>query len=126
MVKKNSKLFDGLMESLGQAHELATGKQVDGARIQEYLIAPARDFKPKDIKRIRKRLGFTQELLGQFLEVSLGTVRSWEQGASSPLGPSRRLLEGLDKCSRDLLSAYEKIEVVQISQGRSRRTGTDG
>ena len=80
-------------------------------------MSPARDFKPQDIKRIRKRLRFTQEMLGQFLEVSLGTVRSWEQGLSSPLGPSRRLLEGLDKCSDDLLAAYEKIKVVHISDG---------
>jgi putative transcriptional regulator len=126
MVKKNSKLFDGLMESLGEAREIAAGKHVAGARIQEYSINPARDFRPQDIKRIRKRLRFTQEMLGQFLEVSLGTVRSWEQGLSSPLGPSRRLLEGLDKCAAELLGAYEKINVVHISETDEERTGTGG
>lgn len=123
MAKKKSRLVDGLIESLGEARDIASGKQVSGARIQEYRIKPAREFYPQDIKRIRKRLGFTQEMLAQFLEVSLGTVRSWEQGLSSPLGPSRRLLEGLDKCAADLLGVYEKIRVVQIQKNR---TGTDG
>jgi DNA-binding transcriptional regulator YiaG len=125
MVKKNSHLFDGLMESLDQAREIAAGKHVAGARIQEYSINPARDFKPQDIKRIRKQLRFTQEMLGQFLEVSLGTVRSWEQGQSSPLGPSRRLLEGLDKCAGDLLGVYAKIEVLHLSESK-KRTGSNG
>ena len=124
MAKKTSQLFDGLMESLGEAREIAAGKHVAGARVQEYSITPARDFNPQDIKRIRKRLRFTQEMLGQFMEVSLGTVRSWEQGLSSPLGPSRRLLEGLDKCADDLLGAYQKIKVVRIPDGG--KTGTDG
>ena len=78
------------MESLEQGRDIAAGKPVPGVRLQEYSITPAQDFLPKDIKRIRKRLRFTQGLLAQFLEVSLGTVRSWEQGQSSPLGPSRR------------------------------------
>ncbi len=126
MARKNSQLFDGLMESLGEAHDIAAGKALAGMSLQEYLIKPARNFKPQDIKRIRKRLNFTQEMLSQFLEVSLGTVRSWEQGLSSPLGPSRRLLEGLDKCAADLLAAYEKIKVVSVPNGRKKRTGTDG
>ncbi len=113
------------MESLGQAREIAAGKHVAGAHIQEYSINPARDFRPQDIKRIRKQLRFTQEMLGQFLEVSLGTVRSWEQGQSSPLGPSRRLLEGLDKCASDLLGVYAKIKVLHLSESK-KRTGTNG
>ena len=118
-------MFDGLMESLGEAREIAAGRHVIGVSVKEYSINPARDFRPQDIKRIRKRLCFTQEMLGQFLEVSLGTVRSWEQGLSSPLGPSRRLLEGLDKCSDGLLAVYEKIKVVHIAESKDR-TGTHG
>ncbi len=116
---KKSDIFDGLMESLGQAKQIAAGKKLPGARIQKYVIKPARDFRPQDIKRIRKSIEFTQEMLAKFLQVSLATVRSWEQGLSTPLGPSRRLLEGLDKCSAELISAYAKINVVRVSKKAS-------
>ena len=85
---KKSDIFDGLTESLEQAKQIAAGKKLPGTRIQEYLIEPARDFRPQDIKRIRKRIEFTQEMLANVLEVSLATVRRWDQGLSTPLGPS--------------------------------------
>jgi putative transcriptional regulator len=121
MAKKKDAFFSGLLESLGQGKDIAAGKPVPGARVREYSIAPARDFNPQAIRRIRKRLHFTQEMLAQFLEVSLATVRSWEQGHSSPLGPSRRLLEGLDRCAAELLEAYERIKVVSIPEDAGTR-----
>lgn len=114
MSKKSNPIFNDLMQSLDEAKQIASGKNLPEARIREYEIAPAREFNPQQIKRIRIRLSFTQEMLAQFLDVSLGSVRNWEQGIASPLGSTRRLLEGLDKSANDLLGVYQRMDVVRI------------
>ena len=43
--------------------------------------------------RLRESLGLSQAPFSLALNVSVGTVRAWEQGARIPDGSSRRLLE---------------------------------
>jgi putative transcriptional regulator len=50
---------------------------------------------PEKITAIRKRAGMTQEQLAHALRVSVGAVRSWEQGARKPGGPAVCMLEVL-------------------------------
>lgn len=47
-----------------------------------------------DIKAIREKYGYTQEQLSNLLDVSIGTVRSWEQNISKP---GRRSQKDIDK-----------------------------
>lgn len=46
-----------------------------------------------DVRSIRERLEFTREEFARYLDVSVGTLRGWEQGRREPRGPARRLLE---------------------------------
>lgn len=46
-----------------------------------------------DVKAIRERLGLSQEGFADYLDVSVATIRNWEQGRRIPRGPARRLLE---------------------------------
>jgi putative transcriptional regulator len=39
-----------------------------------------RSYGQEEVKRVRATLGVSQKLFAQFLGVSLGTVRKWEQG----------------------------------------------
>lgn len=39
-----------------------------------------KNYRPNDVKRVRKTLNASQVLLAKFLGVSPNTVRSWEQG----------------------------------------------
>ena len=41
-------------------------------------------YTPRKVQQTRKLLGASQQIFAQFLGVSLGTVRSWEQGANPP------------------------------------------
>lgn len=45
------------------------------------------------IRSIRRRLDVSQREFAEILNVSVGTVRAWEQGLRTPDGASRRLLE---------------------------------
>lgn len=62
-----------------------------------HIIGPAPDYKPDDVKAIRKKAGMTQRVLADRLMVSPRTVQAWEIGRSHPQGSSRRLLSMLDK-----------------------------
>lgn len=46
-----------------------------------------------DVRSIREGLGLSQAGFAGYLDVSVATVRNWEQGRRRPQGPARRLLE---------------------------------
>ena len=56
-------------------------------------------------QRVRKRLGLTQLEFSRRIEVSLDTIRNWEQGKRSPTGAARALLRVLDKAPEACLEA---------------------
>ena len=56
-------------------------------------------------QRVRKRLGLTQLEFSRRIDVSLDTIRNWEQGKRSPTGAARALLRVLDKAPEACLEA---------------------
>lgn len=56
-------------------------------------------------QRVRKRLGLTQVEFSRRIDVSLDTIRNWEQGKRSPTGAARALLRVLDKAPEASLMA---------------------
>lgn len=48
-------------------------------------------------RQVRKRLGLSQAAFAHRIDVSLETIRNWEQGKRSPTGPAKALLRMLDK-----------------------------
>lgn len=59
----------------------------------------------KFARRVRKRLGLTQVEFSERIEVSLDTIRNWEQGKRSPTGAAKALLKVLDKVPEAALPA---------------------
>ena len=59
----------------------------------------------KYARRIRQRLGLTQQELSQRIDVSLETIRNWEQGKRSPTGAAKALLRVLDRAPEAALGA---------------------
>ena len=59
----------------------------------------------KFARRVRKRLGLTQLELSQRIDVSLDTIRNWEQGKRCPTGAAKALLKVLDKAPESALLA---------------------
>ena len=48
-------------------------------------------------RQVRHRLGLSQSQFALRIEVSLETIRNWEQGKRSPTGAAKALLRLLDK-----------------------------
>ncbi len=56
-------------------------------------------------RRVRRRLGLSQAEFSQCIDVSIDTIRNWEQGKRSPTGAAKALLKVLDKTPEAALAA---------------------
>lgn len=56
-------------------------------------------------RRVRKRLGLSQAEFSERIDVSLETIRNWEQGKRCPTGAAKALLKVLDKAPEAALAA---------------------
>jgi putative transcriptional regulator len=59
----------------------------------------------KFARRVRRRLGFSQAEFAERIEVSLDTIRNWEQGKRCPTGAAKALLKVLDRAPEAALAA---------------------
>ena len=58
----------------------------------------------KFARRVRRRLGFSQAEFANRIDVSLQTIRNWEQGKRCPTGAAKALLKVLDKAPEAALA----------------------
>ncbi|HMF10862.1 MAG TPA: NadS family protein [Gemmataceae bacterium] len=75
--------FEKLVESVRQAGRIRRGEMVP-SRVTE--------FRPVDVKAVRRRLGMSQSEFARMIGVSVATLQNWEQGRRHPDGPARALL----------------------------------
>lgn len=61
----------------------------------------------KFARRVRKRLGLSQAEFSHRIDVSLETIRNWEQGKRCPTGAAKALLKILDKAPEAALAALD-------------------
>jgi predicted RNase H-like HicB family nuclease/DNA-binding XRE family transcriptional regulator len=59
----------------------------------DYFYVCPKEFSAEDIREIRGRLRVTQSRFAKMLNVSVSTIRAWEQDLRQPGGPTLRLLE---------------------------------
>ena len=105
---------EGLEEAVAFARGARAGVRVDRVPLtaRHVAVREAPAFGKSRIIDIRSRMGLSQTVFAQALNVSPETVRAWEQGKNEPGGPALRLLE----------IAEEQPEVVL---GRIRVKGVD-
>ena len=79
----NERLFRKLVTSIRQA-----------GRIQRGALRPGRvtEFRPDDVRAIRRKLDKSQAEFALMIGVSIATLQNWEQGRRQPEGPARALL----------------------------------
>ena len=80
--------FSELVSSIREAGGIRKGKK-----------KPSRvfEFKPADVRHVRKKLGKSQRDFAMMIGVSVATLRNWEQGRRVPDGPARALLKVASK-----------------------------
>jgi putative transcriptional regulator len=87
------------------ARRVDATSQADIARHKAADEADAMLDAAKFARRVRRRLGFSQAEFAQRIDVSLDTIRNWEQGKRCPTGAAKALLKVLDKAPEAALAA---------------------
>ena len=82
--KMSDEMFAELLQSVKEAVLIEKGE-----------IPPSRVFEiePLDIAKIRSKTNKTQEEFASMLNISIGTLRNWEQGRRKPDGAALSLLK---------------------------------
>ena len=88
----NKRLLDATTERLIKLHK----QQDDMEAVQDAA---------KYAKRVRERIGLSQQEFSNRIDVSLETIRNWEQGKRSPTGAAKALLKILDRAPEVALLA---------------------
>lgn len=88
--KTSNNLGDELIRSMQEALAHASGENV-AVRVTEFE-EPA-----VEVKRIRKKVGLTQEVFASALGISPSSLRKWEQGQRRPHGAAVTLLRVMDR-----------------------------
>ena len=60
-------------------------------------IPEIKEIKPKKIKKIRDKVNLSQTVFARLLNVSVSSIRQWEQGKRFPTGTTKVLLDLLDR-----------------------------
>ena len=79
----DAKNFERLISSAKEAKEIMAGQKEPSRKF--FIEEP----NPKDI---RAKLSLTQEKFAALMNISVHTLRNWEQGRRHPEGPARVLL----------------------------------
>jgi len=99
--KRERKSRSRILEAVhGTAADLHSAGFISKRRMREYdalCLTPIPRYSPKKIRALRQRHRISQAVLATVLNTSLSTVRQWEIGAKQPSGPSRKLLDLLDR-----------------------------
>ena len=79
----DDKIFNELLNSTKEAKQILSKKATPSRTF--YIDEP-------DAKQIREKFHLTQNEFAKLLNISVATLRNWEQGRRRPEGPARVLL----------------------------------
>lgn len=85
-----------------------TGRQSEVLTARSSAAERVPELTRESIAELRSRLGLSQPVFAQALNVSAETVRAWEQGKRLPDGAAARLLELVGKHPRLLLDGIRR------------------
>ncbi len=104
-VKINPAALASMPQGRVDAARLDATSEADIAAQQRVDDAEAMQDTAKYARRVRKRLGLSQLEFSHRIDVSLDTIRNWEQGKRCPTGAAKALLKVLDKAPEAALQA---------------------
>lgn len=94
----SKEVADSIRRGLEQALAFAEGK----ADLRKYRVHIPHEI---DVRRIRTKLGMTQEKFASEFGFSVNTLRHWEQGTRVPEGPARAYLRVIDHAPKAVQKA---------------------
>lgn len=113
-------MFDMLHKALSDVLEYESGNlHLSTKKI--FVPGPPKNYRAEQIKKLRKKLNFSQSALANWLNVSLNAVQAWEQGLRNPSQAALRLLDIFDKDFSSIEAMY-----TQKSKQKKKKSTTVG
>ncbi len=85
--------------------DATTGSELAAQELQDEL--EAMQDAARFARRVRRRLGLSQAEFSKRIDVSVETIRNWEQGKRRPTGAAKTLLKVLDRTPETALDALK-------------------
>lgn len=94
-----SNAYDSIKQGLEEAIQFSKGKS---------RKAVVHEFSPLDVKKVRAKVGMSQNEFASAFGISVSTLRHWERGDRTPHGPALVLLNVVAKEPKAVLKALSK------------------
>jgi len=111
-------MIAGMREALAIARGEVVPAKVRRLTARSATVMPPPRYARAAVRRVRAALGLAQPIFAQALNVSVATVRAWEQGVRRPDGPTRRLLHLAERHPDVVLEAIRSKDGRVASAGR--------
>lgn len=95
--ENKSRILEAVHETASDLHRLGF---IDKRKMQKYdalCLEPPPEYDAAKIRALRESLHLSQAVLAAVLNTSASTVRKWEVGDKKPSGPSRKLLNLIER-----------------------------
>jgi len=102
--KYKSRIFEAAHETAHDFYKLGVVSEPEMRKMDELCLAPALTFDGSRIRALRERLQLSRAQLASQLNISISTVRRWEQGEHVPNGSPLKLLEQLERVGIKVIS----------------------
>jgi putative transcriptional regulator len=96
-IKPKSDLLEAVHETASDLHRLGFIDKKKMAKYDALCLEKVPEYNAKKVKALRVKYDLSQTVLAIVLNTSASTVRQWEIGEKNPSGPSRKLLNILER-----------------------------
>lgn len=101
--RKHSRIKEAVHESARDLHRIGLVDDMTMRKFDVLCLPPVKQYKAREIKRIRQSLKVSQPVFAAFLNVTKSTVAQWEQGERKPRGASLKILELVERKGLEVL-----------------------
>jgi putative transcriptional regulator len=92
-----SSIADSITKTAADLNKSGIVDDITMKNIENLCIPDVHDYTPTSITSIRKKNHLSQAALATIFNISLSTVRQWEQGTKKPAGASKKLLDVMER-----------------------------
>ncbi|MEI8012878.1 MAG: helix-turn-helix domain-containing protein [Candidatus Omnitrophota bacterium] len=96
-VKMENTIKNMVLETMNDLYKRGRVNEITIREIRALALEDVKPYTPKTIAELRKKFKLSQAAFARFINTSVQTVQSWEQGSKKPSGPALKLLHIIDE-----------------------------
>ena len=93
---KNS-IKNMVLETMNDLYKRGRVDEITIREVRALALEDVKPYAPKAIAKLRTKFRLSQAAFARFINTSVHTVQSWEQGSKKPSGPALKLLHIIDE-----------------------------